>query len=413
MRYKLIIYIIINIISSCVLKAQVDTVTYPFIHLDRNHIDCPDSSSGLQNFWLGYYNMQQTKDRQLNIVHFGGSHIQADIYTNYLRNALQASDTFLPGARGFLFPYSAIKTNNPYNYKTRYEGTWIGQRSAVSGHSAVWGVNGVTALCEDSVASLTFLFRDSTIRVQADAVLVMANFSDSTYILDTAYIANLLAVDTTEEGYLMLYYEQLQDSIFLPFKRMDTAAVLQFYGCIAQRGAPGIVYHSLGGNGSSFRAFNRCDLFTEQLRYLQPDLAIISIGTNDTSDPDFDSLTYEQNYAAFIDRILEVNPNCALLLTVPNDNYLRKKYHNENLDECRRIIYRLARKYHGAVWDFYGIMGEAYSAKTWRTAQLMKSDLIHFTNKGYLVKGELLHQALMEDYLNWQLSAGHAQPIDN
>jgi GDSL-like Lipase/Acylhydrolase family len=393
--------------------AQIDTIAYPFIRTDRNHIIHPDSISGLQNFWSGYSDMLHSKDKQLNIVHFGGSHIQADIYTNYLRVALQTSDSALPGARGFLFPYSAVKTNNPFNYKTKYQGTWTGQRSAVYGHSAVWGVNGVTAITEDSVAAITFLFRDSIVRVQADAVLVMANFSDSTYSLDTSSIADLLAVDTTAEGYLMLYYSQLQDSVFLPFKQMDTTAILQFYGCVAQRGTPGIVYHSLGGNGSSFRAFNRCELFTEQLRYLQPDMAIISIGTNDTSDPDFDSLTYEQNYAAFIDRILEVNPNCALLLTVPNDNYLRKKYHNENLDECRRIIYRLAQQYHGAVWDFYGIMGEAYSAKTWRTAHLMKSDLIHFTNSGYLIKGELLYHALMEDYMNWQFNSGLLQPADN
>jgi hypothetical protein len=393
--------------------AQTDSIEYPFIHLERNYIDHPDSSSGLQSFWMGYHDMLQSKDRQLNIVHFGGSHIQADIYPNVIRNAFQQSDAMLPGARGFLFPYSAIKTNNPNNYKTKHQGEWTGQRSAVYGHSAVWGVNGVTALTTDSIASVTFLFRDSAFRVQADAVLVMANFSDSTYNLDTRNIPDLLAVDTTEEGYLMLYYTQLQDSVFLPFVQLDTTATLQFYGCLAQRGAPGIVYHALGGNGSSFRAFNRCDLFTEQLRYLQPDLAIISIGTNDTSDPDFDSLTYEQNYAAFIDRILEVNPNCALLLTVPNDNYLRKKYHNDNLDACRRIIYRLAQQYHGAVWDFYGIMGEAYSAKTWRNAQLMKSDLIHFTNKGYLIKGDLLYQALMEDYLNWQLASGNAEPVDN
>ena len=51
-------------------------------------------------------------------------------------------------------------------------------------------------------------------------------------------------------------------------------------------------------------------------------------------------------------------------------------------------------------------MGGAYSAKKWRTDQIMKSDLIHFTNEGYQLKGALLMEAMMEDYHHWLVDSG-------
>jgi len=386
--------------------AQIDTSRYTYIQYRLNRLDNPDSSYALAGFWEQFDAMRVYGDRQLNIVHFGGSHIQADIYPNVLRNTFHTLDSGRTGARGFLFPYSAIHTNNPWNYKTSYTGTWEGHRSAVYKHSMTWGVDGVTATTRDSVASLSFSFRDSTVAVRPVSVLVMADLSDSSYRLETDSIPHLLLTDTTSEGYLLLVYDGPVDTVFLPFVRMDSTAQLKFYGCIVNSDAPGIVYHSLGGNGSSFRAFARCDLFASQLAYLQPDLVIISIGTNDTSDPDFDPEAYTAAYALFIEQILLVNPHCALILTVPNDSYVRKKYHNNNLVSCRESIYTLAAKYHAAVWDFYTIMGGAYSAKKWRTDQIMKSDLIHFTNEGYQLKGALLMEAMMEDYHHWLVDSG-------
>jgi hypothetical protein len=50
------------------------------------------------------------------------------------------------------------------------------------------------------------------------------------------------------------------------------------------------------------------------------------------------------------------------------------------------------------VWDFYGIMGELGSSKTWYRQGLMQSDMVHFTSIGYHLKGALLIDAF-EKYL--------------
>jgi lysophospholipase L1-like esterase len=97
-----------------------------------------------------------------------------------------------------------------------------------------------------------------------------------------------------------------------------------------------------------------------------------------------------------IQLVLNVNPKCAILLTVPNDCLFNKKYLNKNTERQREMIYQLAYKYEQAVWDFYGIMGELGSSKIWKDKGLMQADHVHFTSKGYHLKGALLIDAFLK-----------------
>ena len=93
---------------------------------------------------------------------------------------------------------------------------------------------------------------------------------------------------------------------------------------------------------------------------------------------------------------LRANPDAALLLTVPNDSYYRRRYLNKNIAREREMIRELAAEYDMAVWDLYGVMGGLGSSKTWKLKGLMRSDLIHFTFPGYHFKGELYIDGLLK-----------------
>ena len=54
---------------------------------------------------------------------------------------------------------------------------------------------------------------------------------------------------------------------------------------------------------------------------------------------------------------------------------------------------RRLKKYQCPVWDFYGIMGELGSSRTWMTKGLMQSDMVHFTSVGYHLKASLFEDA--------------------
>jgi lysophospholipase L1-like esterase len=83
-------------------------------------------------------------------------------------------------------------------------------------------------------------------------------------------------------------------------------------------------------------------------------------------------------------------------LTVPNDAHYKKRHLNKNIAREREVIIALAEKYRVPVWDFYGIMGELGSSKTWLSNGLMQGDMVHFTSEGYHIKGALLIDAFMK-----------------
>lgn len=386
------------------LSAQNDsTIFYPFIKYEYNYLTGCDTSKTFDDFWYKYDSLLKHKNFQINIVHFGGSHLQADIYSNYMRRSLQLLDDSLTGSRGMVFPFKLADTNNPSNYEVSFTGKWQGHRSSVNSHNANWGVSGITVTTRDSSASIKYTFNKASVPVSFTRVRVFCNYASNNYDLHVGNPSVLAGVKAEKsDSYILYRFKQPIDSLELfLFKTDADTSQFELYGVVLENDFPGFVYHAIGVNGSSFSSFQKCKMFQQQLKYLNPDVAIVSIGTNDSFDPDFDSLKYESNYEDFILKIKQVNPKCALLLTVPNDSYAKRKYHNKNTEVIQRVIERLANKYDAKVWDFFTIMGGNYSAKKWKAADLMKDDLIHFTKEGYLQKGKLLFDAFMGEYYHW------------
>lgn len=377
---------------------------YPYVSFDKNHFTGVENSVSFNRYYQNFDRMMRYGIGQQSIIHFGGSHIQADIWSNLLRERLQNIDTTIQGSRGLVFPFKAAGTNRPYSYSVKETGTWEGHRSSYNKHHSNWGVSGITATTKGIDVSLKFTFHESVTPVQTRNALLFTNITETDYTLHVDVDDTTVVVDVFDlgNGYQRLEFSQMVDSLTLRFtKPMASSSQLEFYGLVLNSGHPGVTYHSVGVNGSRFISFQRCERFQEQLNYLNPDLVILSIGTNDSSEPDYSGEEYKANFKAFLDQVREVNPNCAIMLTVPNDNYVRRKYHNDNLENVRTVIYELAEEYDAKVWDLYGIMGGAGSAKTWMNAGMMKSDLVHFTKEGYLLKGDLFYRAFLEDYLKW------------
>jgi lysophospholipase L1-like esterase len=161
---------------------------------------------------------------------------------------------------------------------------------------------------------------------------------------------------------------------------------------------PGISYTSIGINGAGLYTYLDNIRFEEQLKTYPPDFFAYSVGTNDGNVPyaKFNPQVYKRNLEKMMQIALRANPDCALLLTVPNDSYYRRRYLNKNIARERTVIIELAKEYDMAVWDLYGVMGELGSSRTWRNSNLMRRDLIHFTFEGYHFKGDLYIDAFLK-----------------
>jgi len=212
----------------------------------------------------------------------------------------------------------------------------------------------------------------------------------------------ILVTDVTrnrELGYSDIYFSDPIDTLDIQFCRKGYhAPELEIYGFIMMNDDPGISYTAIGINGAGLYTYLDNIRFEEQLKSYPPDFFAYSVGTNDGNVPyaDFKPSIYKSNLEKMMKMALRANPDCALLLTVPNDSYYRRRYLNRNIAREREVIIELAEKYNMAVWDLYGIMGELGSSKTWRNNKLMRSDMIHFTHLGYHFKGGLYIDALLK-----------------
>ena len=94
-------------------------------------------------------------------------------------------------------------------------------------------------------------------------------------------------------------------------------------------------------------------------------------------------------------------PDAAILLTVPNDGYLYRRYINPNTARVREVLPELAEEYNCGVWDFYTVMGGLNSIVVWQRFGLARRDTTHFTVKGYLLQGNLFFNAFLKSYDNF------------
>ena len=97
-----------------------DIPQYDFINYNLNKIIFPGDSTIFMNFMANYSGLIRNGEGQLSIVHIGGSHLQADIYSHRIRERFQTFIQGNNGGRGLIFPYSVARTNNPSNYKVSY-----------------------------------------------------------------------------------------------------------------------------------------------------------------------------------------------------------------------------------------------------------------------------------------------------
>ncbi|MBN1338482.1 MAG: LysM peptidoglycan-binding domain-containing protein [Bacteroidales bacterium] len=162
----------------------------------------------------------------------------------------------------------------------------------------------------------------------------------------------------------------------------------------------GIIYSMSGVNGAKFRHYNLSEDFFSQTGSLDPDLVIVSLGTNETRDASFAGESADDEISRFIGSLKASCIHAAILFTTPPDNLVKRKYHNKKCREIRHLIYRAADADTCAVWDLYSIMGGEGSMSQWKKAGLGRPDGIHFTREGYEVQADLLFDALLKSYYN-------------
>lgn len=162
--------------------------------------------------------------------------------------------------------------------------------------------------------------------------------------------------------------------------------------------ASGVLYHSIGVNGAQFKHYNQAAYFKEQVRLLNPDLIIFSLGTNEAFARDYAEEPFYQDIDLLVSVLAATMPEAGILICSQPDTYLSKKYKNPRNLMIQATLENYSKDRFTGFWDLFNVMGGYGSIQKWYSHGLCAGDKVHFQAPGYRLQGNLLFDALMKGY---------------
>lgn len=386
---------------ACPVRGE-DTVSvargpYPFLNLEANRIELNGDN------WRDLSQSLLACDSHVGVVQIGDSHIQPGIVTRVLRVALQ--NAYGNGGRGLLAALNIVRTNEPRDYILKLN-CGVQAKSRVGG-ARPWavmpGVTGVAAVPDSAVTVISV--RAKNARRDKFTAVTLLHEEGGGY--GSALINDRMVFGRTPTPRATTYpLGGYTDSVSLSVPTKGA-----FYGAILHSDSCGVVVSSIGNNGATYGSYLAVRDFAKQLQILEPQLIIISLGTNEA----FGNLSgVMANIRSLVKLIRSANPRAKILLTTPMECHhkvtrkvgRRSRRHgqrtvtsyavNEKIQTVRNMILSFGREQHIATWDLYEVAGGAGAANKWIAARLMNGgDHLHCLDAGYELQGELLTQAVM------------------
>ena len=208
-----------------------------------------------------------------------------------------------------------------------------------------------------------------------------------------------------------------------------SAGDLTLYGAALSGDRPGVFYHAIGNNGATYDSYNRIGTVGLGINPLQPNLVIISLGTNEAFGRRADTRTFTNSIDRLVKNIRSANPEALILLTTPMECHrsvttskkvrVRNKRRkgrkatyrtvtkktrsyavNANIAPLRQAILDYGKNNGVAVYDWYEVAGGSGASSSWISSNLFAKDRVHHTHAGYNLEGRLLYDAIMDALRN-------------
>lgn len=374
------------------------------IKTELNKIENPDVLANAMN---KLRTVRSSTDSSFVIVHFGDSHIQADIFSGEIRNNLQ--EVFRYGGEGILFPYSVCKSFGPKHLTTTTLGEWTWATLLNNPDNHPIGITGYTLIAKDKKASITFVYnpqgavqyRDTTL---IEEVSIWHSANNFKLILNNPKGAMRIVYDSIcllngfQRTRILNY--RVGTELKLSFDASDTNGVFLFHGISFENpSAHGLNYHRGAVVGATFlQLVRQQDATINHLRQVNPDLLIFSYGSNESYDANFNVENYHTQVSAFIKKVKTEIPNINIIFTGTPDTRSNGRF-PVNTVSINNTLRQIAIENDCAFWDLNAIMGGDNSIMYWLDNGLARKDKLHFTRSGYALQGNLFSSALMELYL--------------
>lgn len=337
-----------------------------------------------------------TGKAKVKILHIGDSHIQADMLTREIRHSFQ--QRYGNAGRGLIFPHRLARTNESFDFKssTNREWEWTSLRNRKRNFEP--GIAGYTLQTNENVSTVTFKFNDSdSIKLQPTSIQQIFR-NDSLGLL-----ALIQGAALNERKLIVLNHDTIYTTHFdkpLNEIHLKIPCNVLFDGLILENDTKGIRYDVVGVNGAHYVDYTTSKVFFRQIKLMQPDLIIVSLGTNEGVNQRITPESMHADVEKFVTQLRRADIRSDVLLLTPFDNYYRKRKPNPYLTIVSKGIVQASEQLSVACLDMYRITGGNGSALAWLRKGYLSHDRIHYTLSGYELQGKMIYNTLIKSYLS-------------
>lgn len=367
-----------------------------------------DPVHALESIYEKLYLLKSENDthkKTLSIIHIGDSHLQAGFLNGTVMKLLQSE--FGNAGRGLIFPLKLAKTNEPTDYFIESAQTWSVSRCVTKKLPFPVGLGGLSimTLQNDFAFHVGAEDRDK-IDYRFNKLKIFHHAKAPAFKIKGMEDARIVRDDKTQfmtEIDLPSYVRSLNLSSE-PKQPGDSTII---YGFSLERSQPGVIYHAIGINAAQFSSYLRITDFAIQIKTLQPDLIIFSLGTNEAFNDVINKGVFSKNIDHLVSSLVEQSPQVKILISTPAECQRRYKQYggefrpNELIPLVSETLVEYANKKGYPYWDLFNITGGKNSSQWWIQHNYLAKDRIHFYVSGYKYQGELLYQALINGYNNY------------
>ncbi|MCD8165063.1 MAG: SGNH/GDSL hydrolase family protein [Bacteroides sp.] len=176
-------------------------------------------------------------------------------------------------------------------------------------------------------------------------------------------------------------------------------------GEVLQKSFGAVKYTEIGINGATCVTFTRPDPI-RQMAALQPELLIISLGTNESHGRNYKPDIHYNQLNELLGLVRIYMPDVPILLTTPPGSYERIRVErkrnyiiNPRTIHAVNTICRYAEGHSLGVWDMYTILGgSSHACLNWKNKGMMRPDHVHYMPEAYALQGRLLAEAIIKGY---------------
>lgn len=204
---------------------SIDISRYDFIDTTQNIIKFPKGNASFNAFFNKMDTLVFENRGQVRILHVGGSHLQADVISGRIREHLIKEYPGASAGRGFVFPYSAARTNTPASYASAYKGIWDMNKNVQREIKKPLGLLGIAVSTSDPRSEITLLLdKYNSTPIWGETKLRLFGYSDNNDVVpvlrvDSTDIYGIL--DSASQSYVFTSPRPI-DTIQIAFRWIDS-----------------------------------------------------------------------------------------------------------------------------------------------------------------------------------------------